>query len=277
MKQVALPCGETVPALGQGSWRMGEDPRLRSQEIDALRHGIDLGMTLIDTAEMYGDGAAETLVGEAIQGRREQVFLVSKVYPHNASRRKMEAACNESLKRLHVDAMDLYLLHWPGAVPLAETVASFEDLQRAGKIRHWGVSNLDLKQMKSLRSVPGGAGAQVNQLLYNLGRRGIEWDLLRWLRTQAIPVMAYSPIEQGRLLFKPALVALAKRLGATQAQVAIAWLLAQDDVIANPKTASRQRLEENAGALALSLSPADLRELDAMFPPPSGATPLEML
>lgn len=277
MKRVALPCGETVPALGQGTWHMGEELSLRPQEIDALRHGIDLGLTLIDTAEMYGDGAAEALVGEAIQGRGDQVFLVSKVYPHNASRRKMQAACNESLKRLRVDAIDLYLLHWPGTVPMAETVASFEDLKRAGKIRHWGVSNLDLDQMNSLRSVAGGAGAQVNQLLYNLGRRGIEWDLLPWLRAQGIPVMAYSPIEQGRLLRKPDLVALARRLGMTPAQVAIAWLLAQDDVIAIPKTASRQRLEENARALALSLTSADLRELDAMFPPPSEPMPLEML
>lgn len=256
---------------------MGEESSLRAQEIDALRHGIDLGLTLIDTAEMYGDGAAEALVGEAIQGRGDQVFLVSKVYPHNASRRKMQAACNESLKRLRVDAIDLYLLHWPGTVPMAETVASFEDLKRAGKIRHWGVSNLDLDQMNSLRSVASGAGAQVNQLLYNLDRRGIEWDLLPWLRAHGIPVMAYSPIEQGRLLRKPALVALARRLGMTPAQVAIAWLLAQDDVIAIPKTASRQRLEENARAIAFSLTPADLRELDAMFPPPSGPMPLEML
>ena len=277
MKRVALPCGETVPALGQGTWHMGEEPGLRAREIDALRHGIDLGLTLIDTAEMYGDGAAESLVGEAIQGRRDRVFLVSKVYPHNASRRKMQAACNESLKRLRVDAIDLYLLHWPGTVPIAETVASFEDLKRAGKIRHWGVSNLDLDQMMSLRSVAGGAGAQVDQLLYNLGRRGIEWDLLPWLRAHGIPVMAYSPIEQGRLLREPALVALAGRLGITPAQVAIAWLLAKDDVIAIPKTASRQRLEENARALDLSLTPGDLRELDAMFPPPSGPTPLEML
>ncbi len=277
MKRVGLPCGASVPALGQGTWHMGEEPHLRAQEIDALRHGIDLGLAPVDTAEMYGDGAAEALVGEAIQGRRDQVFLVSKVYPHNASRRRMQVACDASLERLGVDAIDLYLLHWPGAVPLAETVAAFEDLQRAGKIRHWGVSNLDLGEMKSLQSVPGGAGAQVNQLLYNLGRRGIEWDLLPWMRAHGIPVMAYSPIEQGRLLRDPALVALAGRLGATPAQVAIAWLLAKDDVIAIPKSASRKRLEENAGALALALGPADLRELDAIFPPPSGPVPLEML
>lgn len=277
MKRVTLPCGETVPALGQGTWHMGEDVNLRAREIDALRHGIDLGLTLVDTAEMYGDGAAKEMVGEALQGRLDRVFLVSKVYPHNASRRKMQATCDGSLKRLQVDVIDLYLLHWPGSVPLAETVASFEDLQRSGKIRHWGVSNLDLGHMKALRSVAGGAGAQVNQLLYNLGRRGIEWDLLPWMRAHGIPAMAYSPIEQGRLLRQPALLALAKRLGAAPAQVAIAWLLAQADVIAIPKTASRQRLEENAHALRLSLTPADLRELDAMFPPPSGPAPLEML
>jgi len=256
---------------------MGEDTSLRAQEIDSLRHGIDLGLTLIDTAEMYGDGAAEALVGEAIQGRRDQVFLVTKVYPHNASQRKMPASCDASLKRLHVEAIDLYLLHWPGAVPLAETVASFGDLQGQGKIRHWGVSNLDLDHMKSLESVPGGSAAQTNQLLYNLGRRGIEWDLLPWLRRQRMPVMAYSPIEQGRLLRKSGLLAFAKRLGMTPAQVAIAWLLAQEGVIAIPKTASRQRLEQNAAALDQPLTAGQLRELDTLFAPPSGPMPLEML
>ena len=256
---------------------MGDDHSLRAQEIDTLRHGIDLGLTLIDTAEMYGDGAAEELVGEAIQGRRDQVFLVSKVYPHNASKHKMQASCNESLRRLRVEAIDLYLLHWPGAVPLAETVAAFEDLQRQGKIRHWGVSNLDLDYMKSLLSVPGGAAAQTDQLLYNLARRGIEWDLLPWLRTHRMPVMAYSPIEQGRLLRKAGLPAFAKRLDMTPAQVSIAWLLAQEGVIAIPKTANRQRLEQNAAALDHPLTPEQLRELDALFPPPSGPMPLEML
>jgi diketogulonate reductase-like aldo/keto reductase len=256
---------------------MGDDPRLRRQEIDTLRHGIELGLTLIDTAEMYGDGRSEQLVGEAIQGRRDQVFLVTKVYPHNASRRAMPASCENSLKRLGVDVVDLYLLHWPGTVPLAETVDTFETLRRAGKIRHWGVSNLDLGFMESLDAVPGGGAVQTNQLLYNLGRRGLEWDLLPWLRRRRIPLMAYSPIEQGRLLRKPALTTFAKRLGMTPAQVAIAWLLAQDGVIAIPKTASRERLEENAGALSHTLTPAQLRELDAMFPPPSGPMPLEML
>jgi diketogulonate reductase-like aldo/keto reductase len=226
---------------------------------------------------MNGDGAAEELVGEAIQGRRDQVFLVSKVYPHNASKLKMQASCNDSLRRLRVEAIDLYLLHWPGAVPLAETVAAFEDLQRQGKIRHWGVSNFDLDHMKSLLSVPGGAAAQTDQLLYNLARRGIEWDLLPWLRTHRMPVMAYSPIEQGRLLRKAGLPAFAKRLGMTPAQVAIAWLLAQEGVIAIPKTANRQRVEQNAAALDHPLTPEQLRELDTLFAPPSGPMPLEML
>jgi diketogulonate reductase-like aldo/keto reductase len=277
VKLVALPCGESVPALGQGTWNMGDEPRLRQQEIDTLRHGIELGLTLIDTAEMYGDGRSEELVGEAIQGRRDEVFLVTKVYPHNASRRAMPASCENSLRRLRVETIDLYLLHWPGGVPIAETVDTFESLRRAGKIRHWGVSNLDLAHMQALQAAAGGDGVQVNQLLYNLGRRGIEWDLLPWLRRHRVPVMAYSPIEQGRLLRKPALVALAKRVGMTAAQVAIAWLLAQDGVIAIPKTGRRERLEENAAALARPLTPAELRELDAIFAPPTGPMPLEML
>ena len=277
MIERTLPCGERVPALGQGTWNIGDDPAARASEIAALRRGLDLGLTLVDTAEMYGDGRSEQLVGEAIQGRRDQVFLVSKVYPHNASKHKMQASCNESLRRLRVEAIDLYLLHWPGAVPLAETVAAFEDLQRQGKIRHWGVSNLDLHHMESLQAVAGGAAVQVNQLLYNLGRRGIEWDLLPWLRRKHVPVMAYSPIEQGRLLRKPALGAFAKRLGLTPAQVALAWLLAQDGVIAIPKTGRRERVDENAAALSQALTPAQLRELDAIFPAPSGPMPLEML
>ena len=277
MKRVALPCGESVPALGQGTWNMGDDPAQRQQEIETLQHGIDLGLTLVDTAEMYGDGRSEKLVGEAIQGRRGQVFLVTKVYPHNASRRAMPKSCENSLRRLRVETIDLYLLHWPGAVPIAETVDTFEALQRAGKIRHWGVSNLDLDHMQALHAVPGGTAAQTDQLLYNLGRRGIEWDLQPWLRRHRMPVMAYSPIEQGRLLRKPALTAFAKRAGMTPAQVALSWLLAQDGVIAIPKTGSRERLEENAGALSRTLTPAQLRELDTLFPPPTEATPLEML
>jgi diketogulonate reductase-like aldo/keto reductase len=277
MKQVTFPCGESVPALGQGTWNMGDSARTRQEEIATLRRGIDLGLTLVDTAEMYGDGRSESLVGEAIHGRRDEVFLVSKVYPHNASARGMQAACNASLQRLKTDRIDLYLLHWPGAVPLEETVQAFEALQRQGKIRHWGVSNFDTEQMDELQHVAGGSAAQTDQVLYNLGRRGVEWDLLPSLRKKHVPLMAYSPIEQGRLLRTRGLANFAKQQGMTPAQVAIAWLLAQEDVIVIPKTGQRARVEENAAALDLTLTPAQLRDLDAIFPPPDGPTPLEML
>ena len=216
-------------------------------------------------------------MAEAIEGRRDEVFIVSKVYPHNASRRGVAAACERSLARLATDRIDLYLLHWRGSVPLAETVRGFEDLQRAGKIRHWGVSNLDLADMRELWSVPGGAQAATNQLLYNLDRRGIEWDLLPWLRERGVPVMAYSPIEQGRLLRHRGLRAFAQRHGMTPAQAALAWLLRRDDVIAIPKASSPERVKENASALAHRLEAAQLAELDALFPPPDRAVPLEML
>ncbi|HEY0826110.1 MAG TPA: aldo/keto reductase, partial [Ramlibacter sp.] len=227
MKRIVLPCGDSVPALGQGTWNIGDDPQRRQEEIAALRSGIDLGLTLVDTAEMYGDGRSERLVGEAIAGRREQVFLVSKVYPHNASRRAMPKSCEASLRRLGVETIDLYLLHWPGAVPLAETVEAFEALQRAGKIRHWGVSNFDTAAMRELWGTAGGSAAQVNQVLYNPGERGIEWDLRPWLGERGVPVMAYSPFDQGRLLRRRALGTFARARGMTPAQVAIAWLLAQ--------------------------------------------------
>ncbi|MBC5783802.1 aldo/keto reductase [Ramlibacter sp. USB13] len=256
--QRMLPCGETVPALGQGTWNIGDDPRLRRQEIAALHRGLDLGLTLVDTAEMYGDGRSEELVGEAIAGRRDEVFLVSKVYPHNASRRAMPRSCEASLRRLRVETIDLYLLHWPGAVPLAETVEAFEALQRAGKIRHWGVSNFDTDAMQELWDTPGGSAAQVNQVLYNLGERGIEWDLQPWMRERRMPLMAYSPFDQGRLLRHPALLRFAQEHGMTPARVAIAWLLARDDVIAIPKASDTRRVEENAAALAQPLSAQQL-------------------
>lgn len=277
MQTNALACGETVPALGQGTWNIGDDPARRAEEIATLRHGIALGLTLIDTAEMYGDGRSEQLVGEAIAGCREQVFLVSKVYPHNAASRSMRRSCEASLRRLRVDALDLYLLHWPGDVPLQETVQGFEALQREGKIRHWGVSNFDVQWMRDLSATDGGASVQANQVLYNLGSRGIEWDLLPALRARGMPVMAYSPFDQGRLLRKRALVSFAREHGLTPSQVALAWLLAQRGVIAIPKTGSRARLEENAAALARPLSPAQLQELDRLFPPPTGPVPLAML
>ncbi|CAJ0787579.1 2,5-diketo-D-gluconic acid reductase B [Ralstonia condita] len=277
MNDVTLPDGERVPALGMGTWNMGEDPAARAEEIATLRLGLDLGLRLIDTAEMYGEGLSESLIGEAIAGRRDEVFLVSKVYPHNASRRGVAAACERSLRRLGTDRIDLYLLHWRGSIPLEETVQGLQALQREGKIRHYGVSNLDLSDMRALWSIPGGTQVATNQLLYNLSRRGIEWDLLPWLRERHVPVMAYSPIEQARLLRHPGLVQFAREAGMTPAQVALAWLLARDGVIAIPKTGNRQRLRENVGALAHTLTPGQLAALDVLFPPPRGPRPLEML
>ncbi|RYF40365.1 MAG: aldo/keto reductase [Comamonadaceae bacterium] len=277
MKTVQLPSGERVPALGQGTWNMGEDAGRRRQEIAALRAGLDLGLSLIDTAEMYGEGRTESLVGEAIAGRRDEVFLVSKVYPHNASPAAMRRACAASLRRLRTDRLDLYLLHWPGSVPIAETVEGFAALQAAGLIRHWGVSNLDTAAMQELWAAPGGAGAQVNQVLYNLTRRGVERKLLPWLDERGVPLMAYSPVEQGRLLQDSRLVDFARARGITPAQAALAWLLARDDVIAIPKTASTERLKENLGALEHPLDAPALAELDRLFPAPKRAVPLEML
>ena len=277
MKYVTLPGGEQVPALGMGTWMIGEKRSARADEIATLQRGIDLGMTLIDTAEMYGEGASEQLVGEAIRGRRERVFLVSKVYPHHASRTGTAAACERSLKRLGVDCLDLYLLHWRGDAPLSETIEAFERLQAQGKIRHWGVSNLDSADMKELVEQPGGERVAVNQVLYNLSRRGVEWDLLPWCSGRRIPLMAYSPIEQARLLRHPGLRALAARHGATPAQLALAWLLRGEQVIVIPKASTRRHLDENYAALECPLDDATLAELDRLFLPPRRATPLEML
>ena len=277
MKHVTLPGGESVPALGMGTWMIGEDAATRAEEIASLQHGIDLGMALIDTAEMYGEGASEKLVGEAIRGRRERVFLVSKVYPHNAGRKAAQAACERSLRRLGIECLDLYLLHWRGSEPFAETIEAFETLKAQGKIRHWGVSNLDTEDLQEWVDTPGGAAVAVDQVLYNLTRRGIEWDLLPWCQTRRIPVMAYSPIEQARLLRHSGLCELAGRLGMTPAQVALAWLLQRDAVIAIPKASTRQHLEENFAALRFSLEADVVAELDRLFPPPRRATPLAML
>jgi aldehyde reductase len=280
MKTVTLPGGERVAALGQGTWFMGDDRSERKAEVAALQAGLDLGLTLIDTAEMYAEGGAEEVVGEALAGRpslREQAFVVSKVYPHNASRKGAIAACERSLQRLKTDRIDLYLLHWRGQYPLAETVEAFEALQRAGKIRHWGVSNLDRDDMQELWEAPGGTACAVNQVLYNLSRRGIEWDLRPWLRQQGVPLMAYSPIEQARLLRHKGLQALAAQHGVSAAQLALAWLLAQEDVIVIPKSSSLAHVRENAAARELQLGAEALRELDRLFAPPSGPSPLEML
>lgn len=277
MRRLRLPGGDDVPVLGLGTWGMGEASTRGADMVAALTLGLDLGMTLIDTAEMYGEGGAEEVVGKAIAGRREEVFLVSKVYPHNATRRGTVAACERSLKRLTTDRIDLYLLHWRGEVPLAETLEAFEALRRSGKIRHYGVSNFDIDDLQELWRLVGGDRVQTDQLLYNLGRRGIEWGLLPQLRRRRVPVMAYSPIEQGRLLGKRGLAAVAKRRGATPAQIALAWLLHQEGVIAIPKAARPQHIRENRGALDLALSPEDMAELDAAFPPPTGPEPLAML
>jgi len=277
MKTVRLPSGETVPALGMGTWHIGDSRQARAEEIATLREGLDLGLTLIDTAEMYGEGASEALVGEAIAGRRDEAFIVSKVYPHNASRRGVVAACERSLKRLRTDRIDLYLLHWRGSVPFAETIAGFQALQAAGKIRHFGVSNLDISDMREWWTHAPGRAVASNQILYNLTRRGPEWDLLPWLAERRMPVMAYSPIEQARLVRHAGLVKFAREHGMTPAQAALAWLLAKDGVIAIPKTGNRARLKENAGAAALDLTSAQMAELDRLFPPPEGASPLDML
>jgi diketogulonate reductase-like aldo/keto reductase len=277
MKTIRLPSGEAVPVLGQGTWHMGENARRRASEIAALRLGLELGMTLIDTAEMYAEGGAEEIVGEAIEGRRDEVFLVSKVYPHNASRKGAIAACERSLKRLKTDVLDLYLLHWRGSVPLAETVEAFQTLAGAGKIRHWGVSNFDTDDMAELWKLPGGRECATNQVLYNLTRRGVEWSLLPWCRRHKVPVMAYSPLEQGRLAAKPALKQIAERHRAKPMQVALAWVLRQDGAIAIPKSAEASHVRDNRAALDLTLTKEDLAQLDQAFPPPKGETALQML
>lgn len=277
MKTITLPSGQTVPALGQGTWQMGDDRAARAEELATLRLGLDLGLTLIDTAEMYGDGRSESLVGEALAGRRDEAFLVSKVLPQHATRAGTVAACEASLKRLRTDRLDLYLLHWRGSVPLAETMEGFAALQAAGKIRHFGVSNFDLDDMRTWWKLAGAAQTASNQLLYNLTRRGIEWDLVPWLRERKVPVMAYSPIEQARLLKRRELVELAQRHGVTPAQLALAWLLAQDGVIAIPKTSRRERVRENAQAAEVTLTADQLATLDALFAPPKGPSALQMI
>ncbi|MEC5385075.1 aldo/keto reductase [Uliginosibacterium sp. H3] len=277
MNTVILPSGETVPALGMGTWNIGDDRAARAEEIATLQLGVSLGLKVIDTAEMYGEGKSETLIGEAISGLRDEVFLVSKVYPHNASRREAIAACERSLKRLRTDCIDLYLLHWRGSVPLHETLEAFTRLQRDGKIRHFGVSNFDVDDMQELLGEAEGKAVATNQVLYNLARRGIEWDLLPWCRDHGIPLMAYSPIEQARLVAEKRLVDFAQSHAMTPAQVALGWLLSKDNVMIIPKTANRNRLRENMRALQHPLSAGQLAELDVLFPPPTKAQPLEML
>jgi diketogulonate reductase-like aldo/keto reductase len=253
---------------------MGEDPADRTAEVRALQMGLDLGLSLIDTAEMYGEGGAEKVAGAAIAGRRDDVFLVSKVYPHNASREGAVAACERSLGRLDTDSLDLYLLHWPGNIPLAETVEAFERLKADGKIRRWGISNFDSAGLADVRSLAPDGACTSNQVLYHLDERGIEWDLLPACRAAAIPVMAYSPLGEGAFLGHPTLETLAAKHGATPAAVALAWVLREEQVIAIPKAADPDHLRANAAALDLRLEAEDLTTLDAAFPPPTGPSRL---
>lgn len=277
VRTTALPSGEAIPVLGQGTWKMGEDSRRRAGEVDALKLGIDLGITLIDTAEMYASGGAEEVVAEATAGRRAEVFLVSKVLPSNASRAGVQRACENSLKRLRTDRIDLYLLHWPGSVPLAETVEAFEALKKAGKIRHWGVSNFDTEEMEELAGLADGGNVQTNQVLYNLVRRGLEFDLAPWSRQRGIPLMAYSPVEQGALARNARLDAIAARHNATAAQIALAWVMHQDGVVAIPKASSQEHVRQNFAALDIALTGEDLADLDRAFPPPTRKRGLEMI
>jgi len=274
---VQLPAGGSIPVMGQGTWFLGEDPARRAAELTALGLGIDRGLTVIDTAEMYGDGAAERLVGEAIEGRRDEVFVVSKVLPSHATHQGTIDACRRSLERLRTDRLDLYLLHWRGRVPLRETVRGLTELVERGLVRHWGVSNFDPRDMDELMAIPGAEAVQTNQVLYNLTRRGIEHDLLPAMQARGIPVMAYSPIEQGRLLRHAAITAVADRHDATPAQVALAWVLTRPGVCAIPRAGTPEHLAENRAAIDLRLSDEDLHELDESFPPPTTPRPLEML
>jgi len=277
MQTLELTSGQAIPILGMGTWQMGDNTRDRQSEVAALRHGLDLGISLIDTAEMYGEGGAEEVIAEAIGARRSEVFLVSKVYPHNASKRGVIATCDRSLKRLRTEYLDLYLLHWRGSVPLAETLEAFQILQQSGKIRGYGVSNFDVADMQAAIALKHGSSIVTNQVLYNLMRRGIELNLLPWCRQQRMPIMAYSPIEQGRLLNHTALKAIAQERGVSTAQVAIAWLLHQDQVIVIPKSSRIDHVEQNRAALDLKLSAQELQMLNTAFPQPTRSVPLEML
>ena len=275
--QVALADGARVPALGLGTWTMGERAASSAREVAALKRGLDVGITLIDTAEMYGDGGAEEVVSRAIAGRRDEAFVVTKVYPQNAGARTMKAACERSLRRLRIECIDLYLLHWRGRIPLAETVNAFERLRTEGKVRRWGVSNFDTKDMEELHALPDGPRCAINQVLYNLAERGIEWRLLAWCRAHRIPVMAYSPIAQGDLAGNRKLATIAREMGIAPAPLALAWVLTRPDVIAIPKSANAAHVDEIRAAALIRLDDRVLAALDAAFPPPKEETPLSVI
>ena len=276
-KLVTLPSGESVPSMGLGTWHMGERIGNPKTEVDALSRGLDLGATLIDTAEMYARGGAERVVGSAIKGRRDDVFIVSKVLPHNASFDGTIRACENSLQRMEIESIDLYLLHWPGNHPLEYTVSAFEQLKTDGKIKHWGVSNFDTSDMQELYGIPEGKNCQINQVLYNLSRRGIEWDLLPWCRSMGLPIMAYSPIEQGRLLENKKLIALASEIGVSAAQLSIAWSIRGNDIITIPKASNLEHVRQNIDAWTIKLESATLDELDKLFEPPVRKRGLDIL
>ena len=274
---VTLPSGESVPSMGLGTWHMGERIGNPKTEVDALIRGLDLGATLIDTAEMYARGGAERVVGSAIKGRRDDVFIVSKILPHNASFDGTIRACENSLQRMEIESIDLYLLHWPGNHPLESTVSAFEQLKTDGKIKHWGVSNFDTSDMQELYGIPDGKNCQINQVLYNLSRRGIEWDLLPWCRSMGLPIMAYSPIEQGRLLENKKLIALASEIGVSAAQLSIAWSIRKNDIITIPKASNLEHVSQNIDAWTIKLESAILDELDKLFEPPVRKRGLDIL
>jgi diketogulonate reductase-like aldo/keto reductase len=276
IRTVQLPSGELIPALGQGTWGLAEDPVDRAEELRTLRLGLDLGLTLVDTAEMYADGGAEELVAEAVEGRRDEVFLVTKVVPANATRHGTKEACARSLKRLRTDRIDMYLLHWRGRLPLGGTVEAFMELEDEGKIRHWGVSNFDPVDLAELITVTGGEGVETDQVLYNLSHRQAELELLPWCRDWGMPLMAYSPVDRGALVADDVVVEIAEKHDATPAQVALAWVLRHDDVCAIPKASIHEHVRENAGALELQLDNEDLKLLDEEFPPPRKPGPLEV-
>jgi diketogulonate reductase-like aldo/keto reductase len=277
MRTTKLPSGENVPVLGLGTWSMAEQPKKKADEIEAIRFALDLDMSVIDTAEMYADGGAEELVGKALGGRRDKAFLVSKVLPQNATRRGVVAACERSLRRLATDRIDLYLLHWRSQVPLAETLEGFDQLLRAGKIRYWGVSNFDVAELEELVGLPSGQSVATDQVLYNLMRRGIENDLLPWCNRHDIPVMAYSPFERGQLLDHPELKRIAGDYAATPAQIALAWVVRRDRVIAIPKAGTPGHVKQNRIALDIPLTDDDFDALDRAFPPPAHKHPLEVI